>query len=602
MQKRALDQQQRRGGAATRAIAPAADFSTSVSSSALEAIVAPVTLAPRARDAHFANWAHTFVSDAAAPQRPRIIAPRSVEQVIAAVELARRGDGTHPFPLRAVGRLHSPSDLPFSLGWTLRTDELAGIVHIDARALEATVLAGTYVSTLSEALAAHRPPLGLRNLGSISAQALAGIVSTATHGTGAAFPVLSAYVTALHLVCPLEHGTQLVRCSRTERPELFNATLCGLGATGVIVLVTIAVDHAFALREVAEDVAADTVLGARPSAADVENVVADCTPAGALFDAPALLGARVAAAQPLPAPPAYVPPPRSADPAQIYPFAPAAPPPPPLAAWSAEPETAAVQAQLEHLACSAAHVKLMWYPQADRITVVRADRTHDAPTGDSLAQRAYHRVVGFHLTQLLLYASRFHQALPERVARAAYRLTHTESPSVRVAPAPAIFNMDCLFRQYTYEYAIPLEYAGAALRALRTWLDCEHARADGARAHFPIEIRFVDADGIWLSHCYGRRTCFIGIIQYRPYGAPVAYRRLFARFEALMRQFDGRPHWAKTHGSYRAELLARYPHMRDWLRVCAEYDPHRMLVNPYIARHLLDEHAVSRWSPFKTKL
>ena len=280
MQKRALDQQQRRGGAATRAIAPAADFSTSVSSSALEAIVAPVTLAPRARDAHFANWAHTFVSDAAAPQRPRIIAPRSVEQVIAAVELARRGDGTHPFPLRAVGRLHSPSDLPFSLGWTLRTDELAGIVHIDARALEATVLAGTYVSTLSEALAAHRPPLGLRNLGSISAQALAGIVSTATHGTGAAFPVLSAYVTALHLVCPLEHGTQLVRCSRTERPELFNATLCGLGATGVIVLVTIAVDHAFALREVAEDVAADTVLGARPSAADVENVVADCTPAG----------------------------------------------------------------------------------------------------------------------------------------------------------------------------------------------------------------------------------------------------------------------------------------------------------------------------------
>ena len=119
------------------------------------------------------------------------------------------------------------------------------------------------------------------------------------------------------------------------------------------------------------------------------------------------------------------------------------------------------------------------------------------------------------------------------------------------------------------------------------------------RPHFPVEVRFVDADGIWLSHCYGRKTCFIGVIQFRPYDLPTSYRVLFQRFEALMRQFDGRPHWAKTHTSYRAELKERYPHLDDWLAVQAAYDPERMLVNPYVARHLLDEHGAGRRSVFR---
>lgn len=137
----------------------------------------------------------------------------------------------------------------------------------------------------------------------------------------------------------------------------------------------------------------------------------------------------------------------------------------------------------------------------------------------------------------MLFASRYHEALPARVARTVYRLTHARNAtehdtstyagdplapkfkasvvSTRVDAAPAVFNMDCLFPQYTYEYAIPYEYTSAALRAMRTWLELEGAKSDGVRPHFPIEVRFVDADGIWLSHCYGRKTCFIGLVQFR---------------------------------------------------------------------------------------
>ena len=43
----------------------------------------------------------------------------------------------------------------------------------------------------------------------------------------------------------------------------------------------------------------------------------------------------------------------------------------------------------------------------------------------------------------------------------------------------------------------------------------ELADPHGLRPHFPVEIRFTDADDIWLSPSSGARTCWIGIIQYK---------------------------------------------------------------------------------------
>jgi len=69
------------------------------------------------------------------------------------------------------------------------------------------------------------------NVGSISEQTLAGMVTTATHGTGLTHKVLSTHVQALRLL--LADGSS-VRCSPIDHPDLFTATLCGLGSTGLI--------------------------------------------------------------------------------------------------------------------------------------------------------------------------------------------------------------------------------------------------------------------------------------------------------------------------------------------------------------------------------
>lgn len=106
---------------------------------------------------------------------------------------------------------------------------------------------GITLNDLHTALAAHG--LAMINVGSISDQTLAGVVTTATHGTGMAFKVISTHVLSLTLL--LADGSK-VRCSRHEQPELFTASLCSLGSTGLILQIQLEVGPAFRLRETQE--------------------------------------------------------------------------------------------------------------------------------------------------------------------------------------------------------------------------------------------------------------------------------------------------------------------------------------------------------------
>jgi L-gulonolactone oxidase len=72
------------------------------------------------------------------------------------------------------------------------------------------------------------------------------VIATATHGSGLALGVMSTHVLALELMLP---DGRVVPCSRADEPELFAASLCGLGATGLILSATLEVVPAFRLQE-----------------------------------------------------------------------------------------------------------------------------------------------------------------------------------------------------------------------------------------------------------------------------------------------------------------------------------------------------------------
>lgn len=95
-------------------------------------------------------------------------------------------------------------------------------------------------------------------------------------------------------------------------------------------------------------------------------------------------------------------------------------------------------------------------------------------------------------------------------------------PLERVDQSVKVFNFDCLFPQYVNEWSIPWSRTAEALRALDQFIENGTLQVDnlnkkekGLKVHFPIEIRFVKKDDIWLSPAYGVDSCYIGIIMYR---------------------------------------------------------------------------------------
>jgi L-gulonolactone oxidase len=159
-----------------------------------------------------------------------------------------------------------------------------------------------------------------------------------------------------------------------------------------------------------------------------------------------------------------------------------------------------------------------------------------------------------------------------------YQRTFLATPSAGVgATAVDLLVLDCLFRQHANEFAIDASLAGVAMQRLTAWLEAAEggSLAPGAparlgqplRVHFPVEMRFTAADeNVWLSPSYGRPTCYIGLVMFKPFGRAdsscggdevaasanqrahtqdLTWRRYYEQFATMMLQLGGRPHWGK---------------------------------------------------------
>ncbi|OBZ74341.1 L-gulonolactone oxidase [Grifola frondosa] len=419
-----------------------------------------------------------------------VFEPENEEQCALILELARREGKT----VRAAGIGHSPSDLACTTGFMLRTEKLCKIIEVNSEKHYVVAQAGITLNALHAELDAHG--LAMINVGSISDQTLGGVVTTASHGSGITYPVLSNHVLSLTLL--LADGSR-VRCSRQEHSDLFLASICGLGSTGLILDVTLDVEPAFRLKEVQQSLEFDDV---------VRN--------------------------------------------------------------------------LDSLVHAAQHVRFWWFPQAGVLRVSSADRT--AEPKHTVDTWLWHSLVGYHLIQFLLFLGRYATSLNSWIC--IFTAWLDRGKTVAVDDSHRIFNLDCKFPHFTTEWAIPYDNARACLRELRAWLDEEQADPSGLRPHFPIEVRFTEADDIWLSPSNGQRTCWIGIIQYKPYGLNVPYRKLFARFEDILARHGGKPHWAKAHRLRPDALRRLYPRFDDFVRVLEDVDPHGMFRNEYVQRHV----------------
>lgn len=183
-------------------------------------------------DGHFQNWSGRITA------HPRALEQPDTREAIQ--DVVRKHAGT----IRVVGTGHSCTALCATDGLLLNLDRHCGVVRIDSSTRRATLRAGSKLHDLGPPL--HEAGLAFHNLGDVDVQALAGALSTGTHGTGPTLGNLATAVRRMELV--LASGETLV-CSEDEEAEVFRLGRVSLGALGVLSEIDVELLPAYNLHE-----------------------------------------------------------------------------------------------------------------------------------------------------------------------------------------------------------------------------------------------------------------------------------------------------------------------------------------------------------------
>ncbi|KAJ7380922.1 hypothetical protein OS493_004507 [Desmophyllum pertusum] len=218
--------------------------------------------------------------------------------------------------------------------------------------------------------------------------------------------------------------------------------------------------------------------------------------------------------------------------------------------WQCEPafrlhqlcEPVTLEKTLENLETSLSsseHFRFFWYPHTGYVTSYNVNRTNK-PIEDNPSW-FWDYAVGYYSLEFMLWLSSFVSPLVRFLNWGHFQLFQSK-PRSRVNQSYKVFNFDCLFKQYVSEWAIPQNQTVYVLRELQSWFS-----DSGFNAHFPVEVRFVKKDDIYMSPCYEQDMCFINIISFRPYDKSIPHEKYWTFFEDLMMSVGGKPHWAKAH-------------------------------------------------------
>lgn len=175
------------------------------------------------------NWAGTHEYTA-----PNIVTASTVDEV----QRALAGGGR----VHALGTRHSFTDLPDTTGTLLDLAGLTGGYALDTDASTVDVAAGTRYGEL--ALWLDERGYALHNLGSLPHISVGGATATGTHGSGNANGVLTSAVRGIRYV-GADGDLHEVRQGEPD----FDALAVGVGAFGVVVSLTLAVQPAYRARQ-----------------------------------------------------------------------------------------------------------------------------------------------------------------------------------------------------------------------------------------------------------------------------------------------------------------------------------------------------------------
>ena len=219
------------------------------------------------------------------------------------------------------------------------------------------------------------------------------------------------------------------------------------------------------------------------------------------------------------------------------------------------------------------HFEFYIFPYSDLVQVKRMNVSKNKP------QRLFfHHCKDLVMENYLLYVlSTGCKWFPKRSRMISKFLAKGISETNITANSHQLFATPRLVKFTEIEYCIPLHYLKLALDEVRSCIEEKNHEV-----HFPIECRVVNADDIWLSPSYERESAYIAFHMFK--GMP--YESYFRDMEAIMRKYEGRPHWAKMHNLNQKDLQNLYPKLSDFLTIREKLDPNGMFMNEYLEEKL----------------
>ena len=216
------------------------------------------------------------------------------------------------------------------------------------------------------------------------------------------------------------------------------------------------------------------------------------------------------------------------------------------------------------------HFELYWFPHTSRVLTKRNDRV-----GPEAAYAPLPRWRAWLDDELL--SNGLFEVVNRVGARSPRLVPALAAVSARALSDRAYADASHRVRFVESEYAVPRGALAEVVGQLRDWVD----RHDVA-VPFPVEVRVLAGDEVWLSTAHRRDSAYVAVHQYHRRVDP----RYFEAFEAIAREHGGRPHWGKLHSLGVDELAGLYARYDDFRAVRERVDPGRLFRNDYLDRVL----------------
>lgn len=202
------------------------------------------------KDFVFQNWAKIYTI---IPQL--YFQPSTVDEITAIVNSAKKEKKS----IITVGSGHSPSNICITKDWIINLDNFKKIHSLkeyrEFGYADIEVDAGLKIYELSEYL--DDKGWAIQNLGSISEQTVAGIISTGTHGSSPYHGLVSSQYVNLTMI---NGKGEIIFLDSVNNVDIFKAGLLSLGKIGIIIKATIRVIPKFNIQSKEEIITLDDLI------------------------------------------------------------------------------------------------------------------------------------------------------------------------------------------------------------------------------------------------------------------------------------------------------------------------------------------------------